>query len=382
MTKTLNVVIAHYRPDVISGAENSIADLVSQLDPRFKITMLIPKDGNLADFYRKRGIPVWIKHVDTPRRLYPGLHTLQSLALARDLKKRSIDLVLCNTLPAAERVIDACRFAGLPRIVYMRDYIKDTSSSRRVLSHADAVLCISRDVQSHLKDMVDPEKVWLAYNYIRPDAVLERYRAHQTSGNRLLPFPEETPIVGLVGRITAYKQPDLFVRAAPHVLREVPQARFVVIGSAQDREKPYEESLHRLAADLGVQEQVQFLGLRKDAVELTSELTVSCLASGREPLGRVVLEAHLMNVPVVVPDRGGPAEIVENGVTGLHFNSIAADAEKQLASQVIRLLKDPSLAQCLAARAQEHVLSTFANRKHVQIQEEYFDRVYYQRHSK
>lgn len=369
------ILIAHYQSTIISGAENSIADFVDQVDKRFKITMLVPREGNLANFYRKRGFDVWVRSVETPRRMFPGLHEVQSWLFASALKKRGFDVVLCNTFPAASRVGTACRMAGIPHAIYMRDYIPVSPLHAKILSRAEAIYAISRDVQQHTSQMVSIDKVKLAYNYIHPDPILDRFEAHTASGQRLLPFGPEHPVIGLVGRITPYKQPELFLRAVPHILKQVPNARFVVIGAAQEREKPYEEQVKTLAAAMGIQDQVAFLGQRRDVVELTAEMTVSCLASGREPLGRVILEAHLLGVPVVVPDTGGPAEIVLNGETGLYFSSTAPNAEMDLARQVVRLLQNPQERDCLAANARKHVLTTFAGRRHVQIQEEYIEQL-------
>ena len=368
-----SIVIAHYRPDIVSGAENSIADFVDQVDPRFQITMLVPGEGNLAQFYRKRGFQVWVQRVQTPRRLLPGVHAVHSFFLARELKKRGVDAVLCNTFPSTGRVATACRMAGLPYAIYMRDYIADTPLHRRILSRADALYAISKDVIQQHQGMADPARFHLAYNFINPDPILTRHEAHQASGKRLLPFPVENPVIGLVGRITPYKQPDLFIQTVPIVLESVPDARFVLVGAAQEREKPYEEKIKALAGSLGIADRIRFLGNRRDAVELTSEFTVACLASGREPLGRVILEAHLLGVPVVVPETGGPAEIVENDVTGLHFSATAPDAPARLAGQIVRLLRDANLRECLAQQAREHIFNTFASHKHVQIQEEYID---------
>jgi glycosyltransferase involved in cell wall biosynthesis len=370
-----NIVVAHYQSDVVSGAENSIADLVDQLGPRFQVTMLIPKEGNLAKFFRNRGFRVWVRQVETPRRLFPGLHQLQSRLLARELKRRRVNVILCNTFPAASRVASACQMAHLPYAIYMRDYISDLPLHRRILSQANVLLAISKDVIDQHAHMTGAYKFRLAYNFINPDPILDRYEAHLASGRRLLPFEPRHPVVGLVGRITPYKQPELFIRAIPHVLRDVPDARFVLIGAAQPREKSYEMQVKRLAVELGIENQVMFLGQRWDAIELASEFTISCLASGREPLGRVILEANLLGVPVIVPDTGGPAEIVEDRITGLHFPSQSPDAEILLAQQIIRMLKDPDLRDCLAAKARERVMMTFASQKHVRIQEEYFEQL-------
>jgi glycosyltransferase involved in cell wall biosynthesis len=375
MPKVYRILVAHYQSEVISGAENSIADLTDQIDLRFQITMLIPAEGSLARFYRKRGFQVWVKKVETPRRLFPGLHQVHSRSLARELQKRAVDAVLCNTFPAASRVATGCRLAKVPYAIFMRDYISDLPLHRRILSQANLLFAISRDVINHHTSMVDPLHFRLAYNYINPDPILDRYNAHLASGQRLLPFDHQQPVVGLVGRITPYKQPDIFIRAIPHVLQEVPGAHFVIIGSAQPREKPYEARIKSLVADLGIRDHVAFLGQRKDAVELTSEFTVACLASGREPLGRVILEAQLLGVPVVVPETGGPAEIVEHEATGLQFSSQAPDAEIQFARQITRLLQNPGLRACLAEKARERVLATFASRRHVQVQEDYIEQL-------
>lgn len=371
----MNLLIAHYRPDIVSGAENSIADLVDQLDPRFRVTMLVPGPGRLADFYHNRKLRVWIRRIETPRRLFPGLHSLQSRLFARELRQQGLDLVLCNTFPAASRVAKAAQFANLPVVIYMRDYIADTPLHRKMLGQAKALFAISKDVINKHEHMARPDQFRLAYNFINPDPILDRYEAHLASGNRLLPFASQQPVVGLVGRITPNKQPDLFIRAAAQALQSVPGARFALIGKAQPRERAFENHLKALADHLGLRHKIAFLGQRNDAVEVSSEFTISCLTSTREPLGRVILEAHLLGVPVIVPDVGGPAEIVENEVNGLTFSPQSPDAETQLAHQIIRLLNDPDLRDCLATKGRERVMNTFASRRHVRVQEEYFDQI-------
>ncbi len=375
VSKNYNIVVAHYQSDVVSGAENSLADLVDQFDPRIQITMLIPAEGNLAQFYRKRGFRVWIRRVETPRRLFPGLHQFQSQQLAKELKQRKVNAVLCNTFPAASRVATACHIAGLPYAIYMRDYIPDKPLHRRILSQATVLIAISKDVINQHAAMICPDRFRLAYNFINPAPILDRHQAHQASGQRLLPFGPQNPVVGLVGRITPYKQPELFLRAIPRVVGEVPDARFVLIGSAQKREKNYEESIKNLAVQLGIEDKVAFLGQRRDVIELTSEFSISCLASGREPLGRVILEANILGVPVIVPDAGGPAEIIEDNITGLYFSSRADDAEEQLAQRIIRVLKDPTLGDCLATNARERVMKTFASQETVHLQEKFIEQL-------
>ena len=373
MSDTIRILVTHNRPDMISGAELMIADFVDKMDERFRVTMLTPGEGALSDFYKQRGFDVWAKRIETKRRRYPGLHTVQSMFFARELKDREINAVLCNTFPAASRVGTACRRAGKPYGIYIREYISDQPLHRTSLEKADKIFAESKDVRNYLSDMTDHDKIVVAYDYIDAQPILDRAAFHKASGIRLVPFGTEHPVVGLVGRITPYKQPDLFVQAIPGVLSEIPEARFVVVGAAQEKEKDYESYVKGLAIESGIQEKVAFMGHRNNAIEITSELSVACLTSSREPLGRVILEAQLLGCPVVVPDTGGPPEIVEDGVDGLIFASTASDAEAQLATQIVQLLKNRELRNGLVAGAKEKIRTTFAGPKHVRQMEKYLE---------
>jgi glycosyltransferase involved in cell wall biosynthesis len=369
----IHILFAHYLPHIVSGAERSLADLVEGLADRFQVTMLTPGEGRLADFYAERGVAVWAEAISTPRRLYPGLHTLHSWRAARQLKMQGIDVVVANTFAAASRVRSACRMAGIPFGIYVREIISDRPIHREILDQADRVMVISQDLQAHVSRMTDPAKVRLTYNYIQPRPILERAEEHRRAGRRRLPFGREHPVVGVIGRITPWKQQDLFIRAAARVLEEVPQARFAIVGAAEPRDMGYEQELHRLVDSLGLREFVAFMGQRNDAIEITTELAISALTSTREPLGRVILEAHLLGTAVVAPGNAGPAEIVQDGVTGLLFDPLASDAVDQFARQVLRLLKDPGLRHNLAENGRHAISQTFAGREHIAIQERVFD---------
>ncbi len=87
----MHLLVAHFRPDVISGAELAIADFADQASNSMMITMLVPGAGQLSAFYQEKGYNVWKKKFETKRRRYPGLHFVHSLLLARDLKTRAVD---------------------------------------------------------------------------------------------------------------------------------------------------------------------------------------------------------------------------------------------------------------------------------------------------
>lgn len=356
----MHILFAHYRPDIVSGAEFALVDTVKWLDPRFRVSMLVPGRGRLQSAYCDMGFEVWAHSISTPRRLLPGWHELQSWWLAQKFSQRAVRLVVCNTFAATSRVMTAARWARLPMVIIVRDYLRDTLLHRQILQRATAIVAISKDIADYMRPMADGLPIHVIYDPIDAERWLARVKAHHSAGKRLLSVSGDGPVVGWVGRLTPYKQPDIFIRSIPLVLEHVPNAWFVIIGSAQSLERDYEKSLYALAEKMGVRDRLRFLGLRTDVAELMSEMTVFCLTSRREPLGRVVLEAQLAGCAVIVPDAGGAAELVEDGVTGLKFPAIGESAAEELAMKIVGLLRDPGKSRRLGEVAQRSVLSRFA----------------------
>jgi len=350
----------------VSGAERALLDTVRLLEDEFSSIMLVPGEGQLASFYREAGLEVWVRNISTPRRLYPGLHTIQSWLLANDLRKKAIKGVVCNTFAAASRVGSASRRAGIPLMIILRDYVSDKRLYRQILNRADSLVAVSRDVARHTQPMVESKVIEVAYDSIDAPEFLARVQKHRQAGLRKIEWSANHPVVGWVGRITPYKQPEVFLRAIPLVLQHRPDARFVWVGGARDSEKEYQAGLQVLIRDLGINDYLLYLGMRDDVAELMSEMSIFCLTSRREPLGRVILEAQLAGCVVIAPAVGGSVEIVSDGITGLTFQSQHVNAHQALAEKIVYLLQNPGLASKMAAQGKEVAETHFSGPQSVQ----------------
>lgn len=159
---------------------------------------------------------------------------------------------------------------------------------------------------------------------------------------------------GLRGR--GVKGHDVLLRAVPHVLREIPDARFVLVGRALEaRGARYEEELKALARSLGVTEAVLFPGERTDTPDVLASFDVSVHCSLSDNLGGTV-ESLLMERPMVVSDNRGFADTIVHGETGL---VVPKDDPRALADAIVRLLRDRDLARKLGTRGRERVLGGF-----------------------
>lgn len=368
----MKVLVAHSMAEAVSGAELAIADMVRKRSQSVEYTMLTPGMGQLASYYEQSGFPVWARKLQTRRRKYPGLHSVQSGLFALRFKEERFDAVLCNTFGAAARVGTACRLAGIPYAIYVREYIRKTRLHKRILNSANRVFAVSHDVAAFLSDVVPGTRLRVVPDHIDIEPLRKRLSQHRGSGNRALPYGSETPVVGYVGRITRYKQPDLFVRSIPNIISRVPDARFVIVGSSSEVEKDFELSLLDQIADSGVKGYISFLGQRSDTIEIMSELAACCVPSVREPFPRVVLEAQLSKCPVVASDCGGCPEMIEDHETGLLFSANAPDGHLQLADRVHEILGKPKERGRMVSNAYDRLMRTFASDRPVRVLESEF----------
>jgi glycosyltransferase involved in cell wall biosynthesis/SAM-dependent methyltransferase len=109
-------------------------------------------------------------------------------------------------------------------------------------------------------------------------------------------------LVGITGRLVEVKDHGYFLEAGAALMREVPQARLVIVGSG-----PLEEGLRARAKSLGIDGRCHFLGWRRDTARICADLDVAALTSRNEGTPVALIEAAAAGVPVVARDVGGVA---------------------------------------------------------------------------
>lgn len=169
--------------------------------------------------------------------------------------------------------------------------------------------------------------------------------------------PAGRTVIGISGRLVRWKRQDAVLDAVARLHREGKDVHALVVGGeGPGHDAGFGRELERLVASLGIADRVTFTGHRDDAVALTQVMDVAVNASDPEPFGLVVLEALAVRRPVVAVGRGGPAEIVEDGVTG---RLIAAPTPDRLAAALAPLVDDPQRRQQMGDAGRERVLSRF-----------------------
>jgi glycosyltransferase involved in cell wall biosynthesis len=141
----------------------------------------------------------------------------------------------------------------------------------------------------------------------------------------------------------------LHLEALSH-LKDIPGWVCWIVGGAQrEHEKKYFEELKAKTKELGLENNVQFLGYRNDISILLAAADVHCQPNtSPEPFGITFIEGLASGLPVVTTDMGGAREIVDSKCGVL----VSADADS-LAHTLKIMITNPELRQKLGANAIE-----------------------------
>jgi len=172
--------------------------------------------------------------------------------------------------------------------------------------------------------------------------------------------PNGEPIVIHVSNFRPVKRTPMAIEVFARVRRETP-ARLLMVGDGPDLDET-----SRLAKALGVERDVDFLGVQDQVVPLLSAADVFLLPSAQESFGLAALEAMACEVPVVASRVGGLPEVIEDGVSGfLH----PIDDLDGMARSTLRLLTDRTLHARLAAAARETAHGRYSDTRIVPLYE-------------
>lgn len=340
--------------------------LTAGLDPdRFESTLVTgveaAHEGNMLALAEEKGVqPLVVPQLG--RELHPLKDLATVLRLRRLMRRVRPDIVHTHTAKAGAVGRTAAKLSGVPVIVHtfhghvFHSYFGPAKTKfflfieRRLARMSDAIVAVSEKQREEMAGYgVAPiEKIHvipLGFDlapFERPAAGVFRKELGLGAGEKL---------VGIVARITAVKNHELFLDAAALVKERVPAARFVIVGDGELRSR-----IEQRARDLDLEDSVILTGWRSDLPEIYADLDVLALTSLNEGTPVSVIEAMASGCPVVSTRVGGVPDLVDEDVTGLMAGS--GDA-RGLAEAIARLLTEPDLARRIADSARTFALERF-----------------------
>lgn len=158
-------------------------------------------------------------------------------------------------------------------------------------------------------------------------------------------------VVGMIGRISKQKAPDIFIKMAAEVIKYIPEVEFIIVGDGDMKLEVLAE-----AKELGISERLHITGWVDKPAKFLTAMDCAVLLSRWEGFGLVIAEYMFAHKPVVATNVDAIPDLVTNDVNGLLVN---VDDAKAAAVAVQRLYNDEDLRNKFIENAYNKVIACY-----------------------
>lgn len=218
----------------------------------------------------------------------------------------------------------------------------------KMLSYAtDQFVCISHaEYESAVRMGIDKGKHLIV---IENGISVQTVQDAKGFKRKELGIPDDAFVVGLIGRLTAQKAPDTFVRAARLINDKISNAYYIIVGNGEkeDEIQAYakEHSIHLLIT-----------GWTNQPYSYLKLFNVAVLLSRWEGFGLAIAEYMAAEKNIVATRVDAIPTLIDEGIDGELVN---VDAPQEVADKVYYYYTHPVEAEVMRKRAKEKVINRF-----------------------
>ena len=166
------------------------------------------------------------------------------------------------------------------------------------------------------------KKSSVLYNIIDTEQIFEKKAKDETTYDYDMIY---------VGRLTFQKDPQRLMRLCARLRESKPDLKVAIVGTGE-----LEEEVKALCAELGIQNNVQFLGFQSNPIKMIHDSKAMILTSRWEGTPMCALEAMALGTPVVSTPSDGMTDLLDDGVNGY-----LTDDDGQMAEKLLKIMNDP-----------------------------------------
>ena len=218
----------------------------------------------------------------------------------------------------------------------------------QVLAHVtNKVVCISQAEHDSAKynNVCSEDKLAFIPNGIDIDAVRSAIAVKRSK----LGIEDDAFVVGMIGRLSAQKAPDVFIRAAEIIHKEIPNSAFIIVGDGEQREK-IEDFAQQHGFHLVV------TGWTDKPYSYLKAFDVAMLLSRWEGFGLAIVEYMAAEKNVIATRTDAIPTLIEDGVDGL---LVDVDNPQQAAEKVLWLYHHQKEAAKIRNKALQKVYAKY-----------------------
>ncbi len=348
------------------GTERQLSELARSFDPK-RFTPHIGCTvgiGFRADELRRQGIPI----LELPMNSLASRSCLEAIGRLRHYV-RDIDIQLVHAFDAPMVVfgVPAGRLSEARVVLSSQRCYEDT-----IFPPHWKYVRLAHRLAHGIVANCDAMRQHLLEQYHVPDRKIRVCR-NGLDTTVFRPGPRQRPpelkhaslVIGVVSVLRVEKNLPLLLEAFCAVRNAAPGLMLLIVGSG-----PEEASLRQLVEKLGIAGQCVFQSATNDVAAWLHAIDIFVLPSRSEALSNAIMEAMACGCCVVASRVGGNPELVEDGKTGLLFESGDSNA---LTEQLRRLIEQPQLREQMAAAGAGKIVSHFSIQTSTYRMQEIYD---------
>jgi len=217
-----------------------------------------------------------------------------------------------------------------------------------------------------IREGVNPKRIIQHYNGLDLERLKVRAGLTREEALSMFGLPRERRLISIVANLrNPVKNHTMFLRAAARVRAAVPDAAFVIAGEGE-----LMPGLRQLATELGIANDVHFIGRCDDVASLLFASHMGVLSSRAEGFANAILEYMAAGLPVVATDVGGVREAIVEGETGYIVPS--GDVEL-MADRIIQILSNNDTARAMGDFGKTIAADKFSCDRHLRNTLELYD---------
>jgi len=261
-------------------------------------------------------------------------YPLSVLSIARIVRRQKCQIIMAGAFSSGiiawlTAALTGTRAGWMHQHPVLNPLAKDTKVAAFLLARGlHAIPCSEAMARPLLNAKASAARVSVIPNSVDTKVFDPELVSRDPVKKLLTAVPATAHRVALAAMITEWKGHQLLVEAISILKRRginASKLACLMIGGVyekRERDAAYLDRIKALAETLGVSDQIFWLGKQTAMASLfaASDVLLNCSIEP-EPFGITIIEAMAMKRIVLVPDVGGPAEIVTDGVNGFLFKS-------------------------------------------------------------
>ncbi len=352
----------------IGGAGKYLINYLHCFDrSAFRVTVILPESSQLLDYVKAFSD---VTLIEAPYMADQSFNK-QCVTFLKDLFKKIKPDILHTHACLSARI--AGKGAKVPTILATRHCIEPLPHGAKALAYSfvnnalcDYYIAVSEAVVVNLLESgIRHEKIKTVNNGVPPVKQLSPEKVTEIRSRYGI---EENDIAfGIFARLEPIKGHKYFIKAARQVVKEIPSAKFLIVGSGSQ-----EQDLKERVAHYGLKKNVIFTGFVSDTTELLNAVDVNVNTSESEAMSLSVLEAMSLGKPSIATHAGGNCELIDGSRDGILVR-YADTASLSLA--MMRIICNPDLAAQFGKNAQEKFMQGYTVEKMVSRLEDVYREV-------